>query len=186
MGLSASVFKNCFGEKRTTEMQLRIYLAFTEQLMFSWAVQRHLSGVPQGWSYMICNWATIRRRNWMWFNIFKHNFTNNLLGLHLDDPNVNIFPSGWRNSSPGLQCNGCNIFDLMSHEKELAVVSLSCSHTNWTQTRGLPRLAGLEQSWRRPAVFGTVPGTGGGQSVTTGFGHHQKGLGKPSAPALIL
>lgn len=95
-------------------MQLRIYLAFTEQLMFSRAAQRHLSGVPQGWICMICNWATIRRRNWMWFSVFKYNFTNKLLGLHLDDPNVNTFPSGWRNSSPGLQCNGCNIFDLMS------------------------------------------------------------------------
>lgn len=25
-----------------------------------------------------------------------------------------FFPSGWRNSSPGHQCSGCNIFDLMS------------------------------------------------------------------------
>lgn len=114
MGLSASVFENCFGEKYITEMQLRIYLAFTEQLMFSQAVRRHLSRVPQGWTCLTCNRATIRRRNWLWFSVFKHNFTNKLLGLHLDDPNVNIFPSGWRNSSPGLQCNGCNIFDLMS------------------------------------------------------------------------
>lgn len=46
--LSASVFKNSFGEKYITEKKLRIYLAFTEHLMFSRAVQRHLSGVPQG------------------------------------------------------------------------------------------------------------------------------------------
>lgn len=38
MGLSVSSFKNCFGEKCITEMQLGIYLAFTEQSLFSWAV----------------------------------------------------------------------------------------------------------------------------------------------------
>lgn len=63
---------------------------------------------------MICNWATIRRGNSMWFSVFKHNGTNKLLGLHLDDPKVNASPSGWHNSSPGLQPNGCNILDLMS------------------------------------------------------------------------
>lgn len=63
---------------------------------------------------MICNWAIVRTHNWVWFNVSKHSFTNKLLGLRLDDPNVNIFPAGWRNSSPGHQCNGCNIFDLMS------------------------------------------------------------------------
>lgn len=38
MGLSVSGFKNCFGEKHITEMQLGIYLAFTEQSMFSRAL----------------------------------------------------------------------------------------------------------------------------------------------------
>lgn len=38
MGLSVSGFKNCFGEKYVTEMQLGIYLAFTEHSLFSWAM----------------------------------------------------------------------------------------------------------------------------------------------------
>lgn len=114
MGLSVNVFKNCFGESYIAETQLCIYLAFTEQLMLSWAVQRHLSGQPQSGIRKIWNWATFRRHNWMRFNVFKHNFANKLLGLHLDDPNETIFPAEWRSISPGLQCNGCKMFGLTS------------------------------------------------------------------------
>lgn len=43
MGLSVKLLKNCFGESNIVEMQLCIFVASTELLMPSQAVQRSLS-----------------------------------------------------------------------------------------------------------------------------------------------